>query len=187
MNEPYTRRLVNRLVTGERGLQLEAEAGHLPVVQLNAFEVSDLEMFAIGAYSPLEGFMTSADYASVVRNKRLASGIPWTLPITLAVTSEERRDLRGRSRVALSDSAGRRLGVLRLDDVFQYDREIEAREVFRTTEMAHPGVAYLASRGEWLLGGAVEVFHRPNAHDFQKYRLDPADTRRIFAERDWKR
>lgn len=186
MNAPYGGRLINRLATGERALELEAQARGLPVVRLNSFEVSDLEMLAIGAYSPLEGFMTGKDYLSVVREGRLPSGLPWTLPITLAVTSEEAQSLRGKNRVSLADNSGERVAVLHLADLFPYDRETEAREVFRTTERAHPGVAYLASRGDRLVGGPVEMFRRPNNRDFQKYRLDPQDTRRIFTERGWK-
>ncbi len=186
MNQPYGGRLVNRLVTGERGVELEAEALDLPVVRLNAFELSDLEMLAIGAYSPLAGFMTRADYASVVRDLRLASGRPWTIPITLAVGSDTAQALRNQSRVVLADGEGKRLGLLYIEDLFSYDREAEARAVFRTTDTAHPGVAHLAARGEWLVGGLVEVFRRPDHPDFQEYRLDPVVTRRIFRERHWR-
>lgn len=186
MNEPHGGRLVNRLVTGERAHQLEVEARSLHPLTLNPFEASDLEMLAIGGFSPLEGFMTKADYEGVVRGKRLAGGLPWTLPVTLAVNSDQAENLRGNERVTLSEASGQPLAVLHVEDVYRYDRETEAREVFRTTDEAHPGVAYLATRGEWLLGGAVEVFRRPNDRAFQQYRLDPADTRRIFRERGWK-
>jgi sulfate adenylyltransferase len=173
-------------MTGERANQLEIEARSLHTLNLNPFEVSDLEMLAIGGFSPLEGFMTKADYEGVVRRKRLASGLPWTLPVTLAVTSAQAGSLRGKDRVALSDASGQALAILQAQDIFPYDRETEAREVFRTTDEAHPGVAYLRTRGDWLVGGAVEVFRRPDDRQFQQYRLDPVDTRRIFAERGWK-
>ena len=186
MNEPYGGRLINRLVTGERAKELEAAARGLFTLALNPFEVSDLEMLAIGGFSPLDGYMTQADYQGVVRRMRLASGLPWTLPVTLAVTSEQAANLRGKKRAALADSSGTLLAILQVQDVFSYDREAEAREIFRTTESAHPGVAYLATRGDWLVGGTVEVFRRPDNREFQKYRLDPVDTRRIFAERGWK-
>ncbi len=186
MNDPHGGRLVNLLATGERAAELEAEARSLPVVRLNPFEQSDLEMLAIGAFSPLRGFMRRADYNSVVRDKRLASGVAWTMPITLAVSSQVAADLENRNRLALADTEGTPLAVMEIEDIFPYDRELEAREVFRTTETAHPGVAYLQTRGETLVGGAVEVFRRPDGHGFEKYRLDPADTRRIFTERGWK-
>ncbi len=186
MNEPHGGCLVNLFAKGERALQLEAEARHLPVVRLNAFELSDLEMLAIGAFSPLRGFMTRADNESVVRDMRLATGLPWTMPITLAVSAEAASELSDRKRVALADSRGMPLALMQVEEIFPCDRELEARQVFRTTETAHPGVAYLATRGEMLIGGPVEVFRRPDGHGFEKYRLDPVDTRRIFAERGWR-
>ena len=185
MIEPHGGRLVNRLASGEKAAALEAEARELPVIQLNPFEVSDLEMLAIGAFSPLEGFMGRADYARVLNDKRLANGLPWTLPITLAVSEEVAKTLKKTSRAALADSSGARLAVLQIQDVFPYDREAESLAVFLTANADHPGARYVASRGSWLIGGPVEVFRRPNAEEFSKYRLDPADTRRIFAERGW--
>ncbi len=192
MNEPHGGKLVNRLAAGHRAAELEIEATRLPALRLDPFELSDLEMLAIGGFSPLEGFMTRADYEAVVHQMRLANGLPWTLPVTLAVSSEDAAGLRKRSsgagaseRVALADGEGRPLGVLAVEDIFRADREQEARNVFRTTEESHPGVKTLNSRGEFYLGGRVELFRRPE-HAFSDHRLDPADTRRIFAERGWK-
>ena len=185
MIEPHGGQLINRLVSGERAAALEAEARELPVIRLNPFEVSDLEMLAIGAFSPLEGFMGSADYNRVINHKRLANGLPWTLPITLAVGEETADSLKKVSRAALADSNGTLLAVLQIQDVFQYDREAESVAVFRTANDDHPGARYVASRGDWIVGGPVEVFRRPNSEAHSKYRLDPADTRRIFAERGW--
>ena len=185
MIEPHGGQLINRLVSGERAAALEAEARELPVIRLNPFEVSDLEMLAIGAFSPLEGFMGSADYNRVINHKRLANGLPWTLPITLAVGGDTADSLKKVSRAALADSNGTLLAVLQIQDVFQYDREAESVAVFRTANDDHPGARYVASRGDWIVGGPVEVFRRPNSEAHSKYRLDPADTRRIFAERGW--
>jgi sulfate adenylyltransferase len=186
MNQPHGGLLVNLIATAERAPALEEESRALPAVRLNPFELSDLEMLAIGAFSPLNGFMKRNDYESVVRDMRLASGLPWSLPITLAVTAEAAKNLEHQKRVALADGRGTPLAVMEVEEVFPYDREQEARQVFRTTETAHPGVAYLRSRGEMLLGGTVEVFRRPVGHGIEKYRLDPAQTRRLFAERGWR-
>ncbi|MGE5326332.1 MAG: sulfate adenylyltransferase [Deltaproteobacteria bacterium] len=186
MNEPHGGRLINLIATGQRARELESEARHLPAVRLNAFELSDLEMLAIGAFSPLHGFMKHADYDSVVKNMRLANGLAWTMPITLAVSAAIAAQARSRNRITLADSEGSPLAVMNVEEVFGYDRELEAKQVFRTTETAHPGVAYLLSRGDTLIGGAVEVFRRPGGHGFGKYRLDPTDTRRLFAELGWR-
>ena len=139
MIRPHGGKLVNRLATGQKAVALEAEAARLPAVKLDAFELSDLEMLAIGAFSPLEGFMTRADFEAVVGEKRLANGLPWTLPVTLAVSSERAALLSQGSRAALADAEGRRLGVLTIEDIFRWDRQEEARHIFKTTEAAHPG------------------------------------------------
>lgn len=186
MNEPHGGWLVNRLVNGDEAAALEAEARGLPALPLNPFELSDLEMLAIGGFSPLDGFMAKDDYESVLRQMRLTSGLPWSLPITLAVSADVAAGLKGKTRAALADATGQLLAVLTVEEIFPYDREVEARLVFRTTELAHPGAAYVRSRGDWLIGGPVEVFRRPANGNYSKHRLDPADTRRIFSDRGWK-
>jgi len=150
-------------------------------VTLTSREVSDLDMLASGALSPLEGFMGEADYESVVESMRLASGLPWALPVCLAVDRAPRSE-----RVALADERGRPLAVLEVESVYGYDREREAERCFRTTETAHPGVARLFEQKPLYLSGKVTVFARPKP-PFPELALDPADTRRIFAERGWRR
>jgi sulfate adenylyltransferase len=114
------------------------------------------------------------------------------MPITLAVAENQARSLRGHKRLALADSEGALHAVMVVEEIYQYDRKAEAARVFRTTEPAHPGVAYLYSRGDWLVGGTVEVFRRPGAGNpdgagrFDAYRLSPANTRRVFQERGWR-
>jgi sulfate adenylyltransferase len=186
MNEPHGGWLVNRLMTGDEARKLETEAESLPVIRLNPFELSDLEMLAIGGFSPLEGFMSKDDYESVLRQMRLVNGLAWSLPITLAIDEAMAGDLRGHSRVTLADGAGQPLAVLTLKDAYPCDREHEAKQSFGTTDRSHPGVAYVTARGAWNVGGTVEVFRRPSSGSESKHRLDPADTRRIFAERGWK-
>jgi sulfate adenylyltransferase len=186
MNEPHGGWLVDRLVEGDEALEMEAEARNLPAILLNPFELSDLEMLAIGGFSPLDGFMCRADYESVLRQMRLVNGRAWTLPITLAVSEDVAESLRGKARIALADAAGQPLAVMNAKEIFPYDRENEALLSFRTTDRSHPGVAYVTSRGGWAIGGPVEVFRRPSSGNYSKHRLDPADTRRIFAERGWK-
>jgi len=186
MNEPHGGWLVNRLMTGDEAHKLEAEAASLPVIRLNPFELSDLEMLAIGGFSPLEGFMSKDDYESVLRQMRLVNGLAWSLPITIAVDEPTAANLRGKPRVALADGAGTPLAVLALKDVYPCDREHEAQRSFGTKDRSHPGVAYVTARAAYNVGGTVEVFRRPSTGNESKHRLDPADTRRIFAERGWK-
>jgi sulfate adenylyltransferase len=112
---------------------------------------------------------------------RLSSGLPWALPVCLAVDGPPRGD-----RVALADGNGRALAVLEVEGVFDYDREREAERCFRTTDDEHPGVARLYGQKPQYLAGRVTVFERVQPQ-FPELALDPSETRRTFAERGWKR
>jgi sulfate adenylyltransferase len=173
--KPHGGTLVDR--TGERPDDLDS----LEVLALTAREVSDLDMLASGALSPLEGFMGRRDYDSVVESMRLANGLPWALPVCLAVDEAPSGD-----RVALADVSGRNLAVLEVGEVYDYEREREAENCFRTTDDAHPGVARLYAQKPRYLAGRVTVFERPDPA-FPELALDPAETRAAFAERGWKR
>ena len=122
---PHGGALVDRL--GERPEGLEG----LEAVTLTPREVSDLDMIAVGALSPLEGFMEREDYERVIEDMHLAGGLPWALPVCLAVDSAPEGDV-----VALVDEGGRALGTLEVEDTFPYDKEREADLCFRTTEDA---------------------------------------------------
>jgi sulfate adenylyltransferase len=172
---PHGGELVDR--TGERPDDLE----RLETLRLSPRELSDLDMLATGALSPLTGFMGRDDYERVVEEMRLASGLVWALPVCLAVSDAPSGD-----RVALADGAGRALAVLEVEDVFSYDKEREAERCFLTRDAAHPGVARLYGQDDLYVAGRVTVFerHEPPFPELQK---DPAETRALFAERGWKR
>jgi sulfate adenylyltransferase len=172
---PHGGVLVDR--TGDRPDDLDA----LESVPLTARELSDLDMLAAGALSPLEGFMGRADYERVVEEMHLVSSLPWALPVCLAVDAAP-----GADRVALVDEDGRAVAVLEVEETYEYDKEHEAELCFRTTDEAHPGVARLYAQKPLYLAGRVTVFERAQSH-FPELALDPADTRRVFAERGWKR
>ena len=173
--EPHGGTLVDR--TGERPDDLDS----LETITLTSREVSDLDMLASGALSPLEGFMGQEDYEGVVEEMRLASGLPWALPVCLAVDKAPEGD-----RVVLADEAGRPLAVLEVDDVYGYDRQREAETCFRTTDKAHPGVERLYAQHPLYLAGRVTVFDRPEPA-FPELAMDPAQTRAAFSERGWRR
>src|SRR5262252_5588848 len=145
----------------------------LPVIDLNAREESDLELIANGAFSPLTGFMGEADYLSVRDRRRLSNGLVWTIPITLSVTAEERAGLEPGQPVALRSRDGRLVAILHLDEIFTYDKQREAEQVYHTTEDRHPGVRYLNAQGEFLLGGGITLIDSPHRNDFAAYRSTP--------------
>jgi sulfate adenylyltransferase len=172
---PHGGYLVDR--TGERPDNVES----LEQIPLTSRELSDLDMLASGALSPLEGFMGRDDYERVLEDMRLAKGLPWALPVCLAVDHEPQGD-----EVTLTDEAGTPYATLEVDEVFEYDKEREARNAFRTTDDAHPGVARLYAQKPLYLAGKVTVFRR-FAPAFPELALDPADTRSVFTERGWRR
>jgi sulfite reductase (ferredoxin) len=146
----------------------------------------DLELIAVGAYSPLVGFMGEADYRSVLHEMRLVDGLPWTLPITLAVRRAAASTLREGKDVVLVSPREEPLGILHLEERFPYDAREEARVVYGTEEPSHPGAAYQFTRGEVCLAGTVDLISRPPLEGFEPYRLDPAETRGRFRELGWR-
>jgi sulfate adenylyltransferase len=173
--EPHGGKLVDR--TGSRPDGVE----RFEQIALTSRELSDLDMLASGALSPLEGFMARHDYERVVDEMRLGNGLPWALPVCLAVDREPNGD-----RAVLTDADGAPLAVLDVEQVYEYDKEREAERCFRTTDEAHPGVARLYEQKPLYLAGRVTVFERVEP-PFPQLAFDPAQTRAAFAERGWRR
>jgi sulfate adenylyltransferase len=173
--EPHGGKLVDR--TGPRPDGVE----RFEQIALTSRELSDLDMLASGALSPLEGFMARHDYERVVDEMRPGNGLPWALPVCLAVDREPDGD-----RAVLTDADGAPLAVLDVEQVYEYDKEREAERCFRTTDEAHPGVARLYEQKPLYLAGRVTVFERVEP-PFPQLAFDPAQTRAAFAERGWRR
>jgi sulfate adenylyltransferase len=182
---PHGGTLVNLLFGPDQATEAAGEAQHLPKVAIGRRDLSDLEMMAVGALSPLTGFVGEKDYRSVLEEMHLASGLPWTIPVTLSLDQEEAKRIGGATRIALT-SGGHAIALLDVDQVYRRDREVEAQSVFGTTDTAHPGVKALHAAGEFLVAGPVRVFHLPKNATFQNYRLTPAETRAAFVERGWR-
>jgi sulfate adenylyltransferase len=183
---PHGGQLVNRVLRGALREAALERAGSFPQVQLTQMAASDLEMIAVGAFSPLTGFMTKDDYDSVIDGMRLANGLPWTIPVTLPVSDETAARLEEGQEIALLDG-DHLMGIMTVAEKFRADKEREAREVYRTTEEAHPGVARLYRQGDWLLGGEVFMLNGPQEVEFPELRHEPAQTRRLFASQGWRR
>ncbi len=184
---PHGGTLVSRWAPPEERQRWLAQVPKLPKITLTRREISDLEMIAIGTFSPLEGFMGEADYDSVVSRMRLANNLPWTIPVTLAVTDEEERQFHPGDDVALVEDGGKPLAILHLAEKYRPDKQREANEVYRTTEEAHPGVRAVYAQGPVVLGGKITALDRPSVIEFQSHRLDPQETRALFLERGWRR
>src|ERR1700723_2575339 len=154
---PHGGKLINRTLEGrDRELSLE-RAENLPRLKLNSRQLSDVELIAIGAFSPLTGFMGKKDYENVVDHQRLENGLPWTIPVTLAVTKEDAARLRPSSEIALVDDVEQIVAILQLEEIYQYDRKHEAELVLKTSSDTPPGVQYLSTVGDYCLAGPISL------------------------------
>ncbi|MDN4069338.1 sulfate adenylyltransferase [Paenibacillus sp. FSL R5-0407] len=185
---PHGGSLVNRLAAGEERERLLTQAKELQSISINTWTISDLDLIGVGAFSPLTGFLNEEDYRSVVHNIRLADGTVWSIPITLSVSEEESERLVIGEKVALvGEQDGIIYGLLNVGSIYKVDQKEEALNVFKTDDLEHPGVKKLYSRSPIYVGGEVTVLNRPKPERFGEFYYDPAETRRIFAEKGWNR
>ncbi|HET8647292.1 MAG TPA: sulfate adenylyltransferase, partial [Vicinamibacteria bacterium] len=183
---PHGGRLVDRFVAPPEVEALRAAAEALPAIVLDARGLADLELIATGAASPLVGFLGRADYESVIEDIRLADGTVWPIPVTLAVDDEVRARLQPGGSAALRDAGGRLWAVLDVQEIYERDPRREARLVYRTEDAAHPGVADLLSRPNWLAAGPVRVLPLPQDLPFAERRLTPRELREEIRQRGWR-
>jgi len=187
---PHGGTLVNRIVDGAKASELKSKAASLPKVTLSAKQACDLEMIAIGAFSPLTGFVGQKDFESICRNTRLANGLVWSIPITLAVDDATKASLKPGGQAALVHSDGTLMAVMDVQEVFPHDKKLEIPNVFRTEDPAHPGVKSVMDEGNWLVGGPIHVItvtpERDKGEQFTEYRLPPAKVREEFTKKGWK-
>ncbi len=183
---PHGGELIINMASERERAELQERARSLPQIEVGSRQLADLEMLAIGAYSPLSGFMNKADYLGSVNEMHLSNGLPWSVPITLSTTSEQAAPLHEGSQIALVNAQGTLQAVMIIEEKFGYDKQLEASQVYRTTDESHPGVNVVYQQGDVLLGGPVRVVALQR-QAFANYRLTPAQSRQAFAQRGWKR
>ncbi|MEN1970428.1 sulfate adenylyltransferase [Lentibacillus sp. N15] len=183
---PHGGKLIQREAAGARQEALLDEVRTMKQLTLDAWSLSDLELMAIGGFSPLTGFMGQEDYERVVEDMRLADGTIWSIPITLPVTREQADMYEIGETLALVGEDNVTYGVLHLTEIYPYDKEKEAKFVYGTTDKLHPGVKKIHQKGEVYLGGSIELLQRPRHDQFSDFYLDPAETRKMFADLGWK-
>ena len=186
MNQPHGGSLVNRVATGDRRSELEGKAQSLFQLTIEDRYGADVEMIAIGAFSPLTGFMGKADSESAIENMTLANGLAWGIPILLPA-GDQFDNIETGLEIALLDKAGRMLAIMLTEEKFELDLDNLAQKCFKTTEDKHPGVQAIMKGGSKFISGPLEMVNRPLRHDEidEKYFLDPAETRAAFKEKGW--
>lgn len=186
MIEPHGGILIDRVVDEQKREEILYKFKHSTEILINKRNISDIEMIAEGAFSPLKGFMCRKDYEGVLEDMRLSSGIVWSLPITLDVNKEIADNIKEGNFVFLKDENDVLVAALMVEEKFEYDKKKEAILVYGTDDEKHPGVAKLYSQGDVYLGGEIFVFQLPKHKDFVKYRFTPKQTREIFETKGWK-
>jgi sulfate adenylyltransferase len=180
--------LVNLIVDYERAALLKDIALKLPDITLNDHQLCDLELLAVGAFSPLEGFMVRSDYESVLDRMKLQDDRLWPIPICLDVTETRSRSLEVGQSVALRDPEGFLLAVMHIEDLWKADKEKECLEIYGTMDESHPAVHYLRNiAGDHYVGGRLEVISPPLHFDFKQLRMTPAEIRRVYNKLGWQR
>jgi sulfate adenylyltransferase len=183
---PHGGQLINRIATQAQREEFLDKAEFLPRIQLDERAVSDLQLIAIGGFSPLTGFMEQADYDRVVNEMHLANGLPWAIPVTLSVDEDTAASLKEGTLVRLDNPQGQFIGVLQLTQKYHYDKRHEALLVYRTNEEKHPGVAVVYRQGVVNLAGPIWLLQRDSHPFFPTYQIDPAESRALFRDKGWK-
>ncbi len=181
---PHGGRLVDRVAKGRSRERLLVEAREMPGLDISDSAAADAANIAHGVYSPLEGFMVQEDYESVLRFMRLSNDLPWTIPIVLDASPEELRGIGEGDEVSLNYN-GEPLAVLRVEEIYGWDRREYALNVFKTLDPGHPGVRRTLRRRELFVGGQLLLLRDP-PEPFENYRLWPKETRVLFEARGWK-
>ncbi|MCF8010400.1 MAG: sulfate adenylyltransferase [Clostridiales bacterium] len=177
------------LYGNERQAEIK-KAQELPKVFMSSRETSDTLMLGIGAFTPLNGFMKKEDYKQCVHNLKLVDGTMWPMPVTLSITEQEKQSigLQEGMEVALIDRASDEIyGTMKVEDIYTYDKEVECKEVFKTTDTeGHPGVSKVFNQGDYNIGGSIKVLNEGKYPEkYPKYYLYPETARKLFEEKGW--
>lgn len=185
--QPHGGTLVDQVLTGKERDEALSKARQLPMIMVDLEAIITLEMIATGVLSPNKGFMNEVDYKSVLTEGRLDNGVIWPVPLSFAPTglrnSEIIESLAVGDEITLADEDNEPVAILTLDDIFAYDKEYRALNLFGTTDRNHPGVDSIFRRmGDVALGGSIQLLNRVDWGPFEKLRLEPKDTWHLFYE-----
>src|SRR3989338_2200242 len=185
-NLPHGGALVNCFCEMSELESLKQKINSLPALTVSKRVLCDIEMFAIGAFSPLKGFVCKKDYESIVEKMRLSNGLIWPIPITLQVNKTDYENIKNKKEIVLKDELNEPVAILTLNEIYEPDLKKEAECVFKTSDLNHPAVKYLFEAGKYFLSGDIKVLK--NTYDeFPEYNLACKGTREIFIQKGWKR
>ena len=172
---PYGGKLVDLLVPPGVLNDAKARASRLPSVLLSERSVCDLELLASGAFSPLDRFMGQEDHQRVLDEMRLANGYIFPIPVTLPV--DPGADIHLDQQIALRDARNELLAIMTVEEIYEWDRDEVAQNVFGTLDLRHPLVAEMHRWGKLNICGRLQVLQLLRHYDFRDLRLTPAQVR----------
>lgn len=187
MNTPHGGTLVNRMAGDDQKAALAEKAKSLFQLTIEDRYGADVEMIAIGAFSPLTGFMGKADSESVIEKMEMTNGLAWGIPILLPA-GDKFDVIKSGQEIALVDKTGRLLAIMIVEEKFELDLMNLAEKCFRATDDKHPGFAAISRGGNKFIAGPLTMVNRPLRNETidEKYYLDPSETRAEFEKRNWK-
>src|SRR5215831_19168097 len=175
LTSPYGGSLVDLRVSAEEVEEYRSLANSFPSLRLSDRTVCDLEMLSVGAFSPLDRFMGQDDYSRVTEEMRLENGLVFPIPITLPVEADANLHLD--KKIALRDARNDLLGIMTVEEIYDWDYVAAVRNVFGTEDVRHPMVAEMLRWGKRNISGRLEILQLPRRFDFQDLRLTPEQTR----------
>jgi len=178
MPKPHGGKLIDRYV------KKEATDKNIPTFEINTNLAEDILNIANGVFSPLEGFLSRNDLESCITHMRLTDDIPWTIPILLDFDSTEIKDIKEGDTIFLKNKETGLKAAIDIEDIYTFDKKLLAKEVYRTLDANHPGVANVFSTKSHFIGGKISVFEN-KTREFDQYNLSPKETRILFKEKGW--
>ncbi|NHJ87890.1 MAG: sulfate adenylyltransferase [Asgard group archaeon] len=188
MINPHGGKLTNRVLSKEKGEKIIQEFGEMQQLQINEEVVEDLNNIARGVFSPIEGFMGQEDVDSIIKHDRLANDLAWTIPLTFDLAESVTKQYSiGDDIVLVNGEKGRNgiIGILHLEEIFNYNKKEVAQSAFGTLDSEHPGVAKVLSSNDKLFAGKIDLVNT-DIKEYQNYTMYPLETRALFKEKGWK-
>ena len=174
------------LLQGDALKAEQARAKTLPQIKVSSRESGDIIMLGIGGFTPLDGFMTKADWLGVCDGMKMASGLFWPIPVTLSTDDET---IKAGSEIALADGqTGEILATMKVSEKYEIDKAHECMQVYKTTDAAHPGVKMVMDQAKYNLAGSIKVLSTGGFKEkYGEQFMTPAETRAMFEKMGWKR
>jgi sulfate adenylyltransferase len=186
MIKPHGSTLINRIAQGKEKEELIKQAQKFYKINIQDRFVSDCEMVAIGGFSPLTGFMDKETAISVIEKMELPGGIIWSIPILLPISKSDHSIIKNGDKIILKDKHDRFIAIIEVSEKYTLDLENYCQKVFKTTEIAHPGVKAVKEAGNYFISGDIKLINRPLREKIDKgYFKDPLQTRKEFEEKGW--